>query len=265
MIERENLKNSNISWIGDIPKEWEIKKVKHVLFEVSNKSETGLEELLSLSQYTGVELKRDKKKNENDNLTNAMSLVGYKVVEQNQLVSNIMLAWNGSLAVSEYDGIISPAYCIYQFRNDYNPKYFEYLFKTEIYKAEFKRKSTGIIESRLRLYSDQFYNIHCIVPPIEEQNKIVEVIAFKIKQIQNLIRYTNVIFGKTNPKTGLLQEYINTLIYNLVVGKIDVRNFEIPEIDLEGKELEEFSYLEQSETELGIAAEDAEEYQKIEE
>ena len=94
MIKRENLKSSNISWIGDIPKEWEIKKVKHVLFEVSNKSETGLEELLSLSQYTGVELKRDKKKNENDNLTNAMSLVGYKVVEQNQLVSNIMLAWS---------------------------------------------------------------------------------------------------------------------------------------------------------------------------
>lgn len=62
MKKRDNLKPSNISWLGDIPNEWEIKKVKHVLYEVSNKSETGLEDLLSLSQYTGVELKEIKEK-----------------------------------------------------------------------------------------------------------------------------------------------------------------------------------------------------------
>lgn len=249
MKKRDNLKPSNISWLGDIPNEWEIKKVKHVLYEVSTKSETGLEDLLSLSQYTGIELKKDKKK-ENGNLTNALSLVGYKIVNKYELVSNIMLAWNGSIAISDYNGIISPAYCVYKFRKGYNPKFFEYLFKTEIYKAEFKRKSTGIIESRLRLYTDQFYNIHCIIPPLTEQNKIVDVIAFKQKQIQNLIKYTNVIFGKSNPKTGLLQEYINTLIFNLITGKVDVRDFEIPELEFQTNELEEFSYLEKVEEEI---------------
>lgn len=258
MIKRENLKPTNISIIKEIPTDWEIKKVKHILYEVSNKSESGLEDLLSLSQYTGVELKKDKKKNDNDNLTNASSLVGYKHVLINQLVSNIMLAWNGSMAISKYNGIISPAYCIYQFRNGFNPKFFEYLFKTEVYKAEFKRKSTGIIESRLRLYSDQFYNIHIIIPPLDEQNKIVEFIDFKQKQIQNLIKYTNVIFGKSNPKTGLLQEYINTLIFNLVMGKIDVRNYEIPELNFETNELEKFNYL-QIDKELDMVAEDNEE------
>jgi type I restriction enzyme, S subunit len=249
MKKRDNLKPSNISWLGDIPNEWEIKKVKHVLYEVSTKSETGLEDLLSLSQYTGIELKKDKKK-ENGNLTNALSLVGYKIVNKYELVSNIMLAWNGSIAISDYNGIISPAYCVYKFRKGYNPKFFEYLFKTEIYKAEFKRKSTGIIESRLRLYTDQFYNIHCLIPPLTEQNKIVDVIAFKQKQIQNLIKYTNVIFGKSNPKAGLLQEYINTLIFNLVTGKVDVRNFEIPELEFQTNELEEFSYLEKVEEDI---------------
>lgn len=257
---RNELKTTQADWLGTIPSEWSIKKVKHILFEVSNKSETGNEELLSLSQYTGIELKKDKKKSENDNLTNALSLVGYKIVKQNQLVSNIMLAWNGSVAISNHDGIISPAYCVYQFRNGCNPKYFEYLFKTEPYKAEFKRKSTGIIESRLRLYTDQFYNIHCVVPPIEEQNKIVDYIDFKKKQINNLIRYTNVIFGKTNPKTGLLQEYLNTLIYNLVFGKVDIRDIEIPELNLDTSELDEFSYLEQSEDDIELVAEDSENY-----
>lgn len=259
MKKRENLKLTNISLFKEMPIDWEIKKVKHILYEVSNKSETGLEDLLSLSQYTGVELKRNKKKNETDNLTNALSLVGYKIVKTDQLVSNIMLAWNGSIAVSEYDGIISPAYCIYEFRKDYNPKFFEYLFKTETYKAEFKRKSTGIIESRLRLYSDKFYNIHCLVPSLVEQNKIVEFIDFKQKQIENLIKYTNVIFGKTNPKTGLLKEYINTLIYNLVTGKVDVKDIKIPELNFEANELDKFNYLDEDLTNL---VEDGEEIEK---
>ncbi len=250
MIKRNNLKAAKFSWIGDIPNEWEIKKVKHVLYEFSGKTETGLEDLLSLSQYTGVELKKDKKKNENDNITNALSLVGFKIVKINQLVSNIMLAWNGSIAVSAYNGIISPAYCVYQFREGFNPKYFEFLFKTEIYKAEFKRKSTGIIESRLRLYSDQFYNIPCIIPPTDEQNQIVEFISFKQKQIHNLIKYTSVIFGKTNPKTGLLQEYINTLVFNVVMGKVDIRDYKIPELKFESSELDAFNYLDKTEDEI---------------
>ena len=48
----------------------------------------------------------------------------------------------------------------------------------------------------------------------------------------------------------MLQEYINTLIFNLVTGKVDVRDFEIPELNFETKELEEFSYLEKVEEEI---------------
>lgn len=225
MIYRTDFIQTKYDWLGKIPSTWNLQKVKHILFEVTEKTEIGNEELLSLSQYTGVEKKKDKLKDENDNLTNAQSLIGYKKVYQNQLVSNIMLAWNGSIAISKYDGIISPAYCTYTFRGDFNPKYFEHLFKTEIYKSEFKRKSTGIIESRLRLYSDKFYNIPCFVPDIEEQNKIVDFIELKKKQIKILKDYNSLIFGKTNPKTGYLKEYLQTLIFNAVFGKIDLSNF----------------------------------------
>ena len=223
----KNLELTKYQWLGEKPTTWKLKKIKHILFEINEKTDIGDEELLSLSQYTGIELKKDKLKDENDNLTNAKTLIGYKIVKKNQLVNNIMLAWNGSIAISDYDGIISPAYCIYEFREGMNPKYFEHLFKTELYKAEFKRKSTGIIESRLRLYSDKFYNIPCFVPALEEQNKIVEFIEFKKKQIDILKGYNTLIYGKTNPKTGLLKDYLQTLIFNVVTGKIDVRDFEI--------------------------------------
>jgi len=112
--------------------------------------------------------------------------------------------------------------------------------------AGFKRKSTGIIESRLRLYSDKFYNIPCFVPSLEEQNKIVEFIEFKKKQIDVLKDYNSLIFGKTNPKTGLLKDYLHTLIFNVVTGKIDVRDFEVP----------------QEETTLAMVAEEAATYNK---
>ena len=226
MSNHVKLKGTEHLWLGEKPNKWTLKKIKHILFEVNEKSEDGAEDLLSLSQYTGIELKRDKLKEKDDNLTNAKSLIGYKLVSENQLVSNIMLAWNGSVGISEYDGIISPAYCVYQFREGMNPKYFEHLFKTELYKAEFKRKSTGIIESRLRLYSDKFYNIPCFVPALEEQDKIVDYIEFKKKQIDIILSHNSMIFGKTNPKTGLLKDYLRTLIYNLVTGNYDVPDYE---------------------------------------
>jgi len=229
-------KNELNNWLETLPKNWFKKRVKHILFEINEKSETGDEELLSLSQYTGVELKKNKLKDANDNLTNAKSLVGYKKVLKNHLVSNIMLAWNGSVAVSSYDGIISPAYCVYKFREGYNPKFFEYLFKTEIYKAEFKRRSTGIIESRLRLYSDKFYNVPIVIPDLDTQNEIVNFIDLKKKQVSKIVAYNSLIFGKTNPKTGFLQEYINAIIISAISGKVSTK-INSEEIDLDHDEL----------------------------
>src|SRR5690606_12500030 len=139
---------------------------------MDSRSETGSEELLSVSHYTGVTLKRESLENEDDHLTNAESLVGYKLVQQGDLVSNIMLAWNGSLGISKYDGITSPAYCVYRIKGENNPHYYGYLFSTAIMKAEFRKKSFGIIDSRLRLYSDKFFSIPVAVPPKVEQRKI---------------------------------------------------------------------------------------------
>ena len=72
---------------------------------------------------------------------------------KDDLVINIMLAWNGSLGISPYNGITSPAYCVYRIKGNRNPEYFGYLFSTSLFKSEFRRHSTGIIDSRLRIIS----------------------------------------------------------------------------------------------------------------
>ena len=213
-------KDTGIDYIGEIPSEWSIIKIKHLFKEINEKSVDGSEELLSVSQYTGVTPKREKIDEEEDNLTNAATLEGYKLVQVNDLVINIMLAWNGCLGVSNYAGISSPAYCVYRLKTDHNPKYFDYLLKTEIYKAEFKRNSTGIIDSRLRLYTDKLFNIYSILPPKLIQDRIVEFLEKKIKLFDALMFSNSLIFGKSSRKAGLLQEYRNTLIYEAVTGKI---------------------------------------------
>lgn len=186
MIETKSLTNNKV-WLGEFPAHWRLLRIKNLFQEMDSRSETGSEELLSVSHYTGVTQKRESLENEDDHLTNAESLVGYKLVQKDDLVINIMLAWNGSLGISPYNGITSPAYCVYRIKGDNNPEYFGYLFGTNLFKAEFRRNSTGIIDSRLRLYSDKFFSIFSVVPPKPEQDEIVQYIKAKEEKINRFI------------------------------------------------------------------------------
>lgn len=176
------------TWLANAPEHWNTLRIKNIFDEIDDRSETGKEELLSVSHYTGVTKKRDKLANQDDFISNAKTLVGYKKVAENDLVSNIMLAWNGSLGISKYNGITSPAYCVYRIKGDNNPNYFGYLFSTAFMKAEFRKKSYGIIDSRLRLYSDKFFSIPAPVPPKTEQDQIVVYIKEQSIKIKHFIK-----------------------------------------------------------------------------
>jgi type I restriction enzyme S subunit len=180
-------KDSGVAWLGDVPEHWEVKRTKYILRETDKRSSTGSEQLLSVSQYTGV---TPRKKRGNTELvdTRANSLVGYKAVEKNDLVVNIMLAWNGSLGVSQYSGIVSPAYCIYRFTKKIHPLFFHYLYKTDIYKSTFKTYSTGVVESRLRLYTDKLGRIESLLPPLAEQQQIARYLDWQTTQINKFIK-----------------------------------------------------------------------------
>lgn len=179
-------KASGEEWLGKIPEGWELIRFKYLFNEINERSEDGLGDLLSVSQYTGVTRKSDKLEG-GEILTTASTLEGYKKVYKNDLVSNIMLAWNGSLGFSPFNGITSPAYSVYRLNSGNSERYFHYLVRSQIYKSEFKRCSSGIIESRLRLYTDDFYNIRSLVPPLPEQTAIANFLDQKTAQIDKAI------------------------------------------------------------------------------
>lgn len=95
---------------------------------------------------------------------------------------NIMLAWKRATARTSYDGIVSPAYCVYRGK-DIETRYYHYVFRTEGCADYFKRHSTGIIDSRLRLYPESFFNLNSPVPPIIEQKQIADFLDNRCSEI----------------------------------------------------------------------------------
>lgn len=176
-------KDSGIEWIGRIPVEWNIERLKSLFVERNERDCKG-KTLLSVSQYYGI---RPKSETDLADSHIAVSYDDYKVVYKGDFVMNIMLAWNGSYAVSDYDGMVSPAYCVFKFRKDYSKKYYHYLLRTDGYPSAFKTLSRGVIDSRLRLYPEQFYTFPVVTPSIREQQRIAEYLDEKCVEIDALI------------------------------------------------------------------------------
>lgn len=206
------MKDSGIPWIGEIPEHWEVKKMRSIFRLAHEKTEEERTDLLSLSQYTGI---RYKSQCDKTGMFEAESTVGYNIVHKGQFVMNIMLAWNGSYAVSDLDGIISPSYCIFDFKEDCDKRYFNYLLRTEMYQGEFKANSKGLIDSRLRLYPDYFFPIGVIVPPIEEQNAISDYIDSKLQKIDQYM-------SDLQREIDYLKEFKQRLISDAVTGQLCV-------------------------------------------
>jgi type I restriction enzyme S subunit len=177
---------SEVEFLDSLPVGWRTLRGKYVFSEYSERSEYGEEPLLSVSEYYGVK-PRGEVVEEGDFLSRAESLVGYKKCQKNDLVMNIMLAWKCGLGVSKYDGIVSPAYSVFRFNGNAVPDYMHYLLRTETYTGHFKTRSTGVIDSRLRLYPESFGDVSIILPPAGEQKKIIAFLEHETAKIDALI------------------------------------------------------------------------------
>ena len=198
-------KDSGITWIGSIPKEWKKERIK-ALFSERNERDCQGKTLLSVSQYFGI---RPKSETDLADSHIAESYDDYKEVRKGDFVMNIMLAWNGSYAVSDYDGIVSPAYCVFKFRKDCCKKYFHYLLRTDGYPSAFKTMSRGVIDSRLRLYPEQFYTFPVIIPSVDEQQRIADYLDKKCAEIDGLIELQEQMIAQlTDYKQSVITEAV---------------------------------------------------------
>ena len=181
------MKYSGIEWIGDIPADWKVSRVKH---SVRWKSVKGQPDATVLSLYRDYGVIPKDSRDDNHNVT-SLDTSGYKVVSIGDFVINKMKAWQGSMAVSEYAGIVSPAYHVCEIVNPkLHKKYFHHLMRNHAYLPEYTRLSTGLRIGQWDLGFDDFKNIPFILPPLEEQRKIVEFIDHTCAEIDAVIEKT---------------------------------------------------------------------------
>lgn len=205
------MKDSGVEWIGEIPEDWKVIRVKNLLNERKERSLTGEEEPLSMSQKVGLVPTKIL-----DMIPNmASSFVGAKIVYINDLVFNKLKAHLGVFSVSMYNGLVSPDYAVYYSTGKANLKYLEYLFKTPQCICEFRKRSTGIAAGLTRLYTDGLFAIECPYPSFNEQQAIVSYLDQKCTQIDKLISIKQ-------KKIEKLQQYKKSLIYEYVTGKKEI-------------------------------------------
>ncbi|MCX8069810.1 MAG: hypothetical protein N2738_04840, partial [Thermodesulfovibrionales bacterium] len=158
-------KDSGVQWLGQVPKHWVVRKLRTILTPFVQKNRPDLP-LLSVVRETGV-IKRilnDDKENHNfipDDLSN------YKVIRVGQFAINKMKAWQGSYGVSQFNGIVSPAYYVFNL-NGVSSAYFHMAIRSKAYVPFFARASDGVRVGQWDLSQDLIKEIPFEIPPLQE-------------------------------------------------------------------------------------------------
>ncbi len=208
------MKDSGVEWIGEIPEHWEIKKLKYVLEERSERSRDGLEPLLMMSQIHGLVVRSEY----SDKAEVAATTVGNKLVYHNDLVFNKLKAHLGVFfgSVHEFVGSASPDYAVYKpIKYIENSKFLELLFRNPLYIKQFILRSSGIVEGLIRLYTTELFDLKIAIPPNQEQKDILNFVE------QQSVKFDEVIENYIQ-QIEKLKEYKTTLINDVVTGKIKV-------------------------------------------
>ena len=208
-------KPSGVEWLGDVPEHWNRCRLKSLLRLVDRRSTSGSEILLSLRRDHGVVIFAD----HFSRPPQGASLVGCKLVNEGQLVVNRLQANNGLIFRSGLSGLVSPDYSVLEPRSDFDMEYLARLLRTALYRAHFRRESTGLGTGSagfLRLYDDRLLETIVFLPQIEEQRELLASMdATNADVNRTLITRTK--------ELALLREYRTRLIGDVVTGKLDVR------------------------------------------
>ena len=230
------------NWFGTLPSHWKQIKLRQILRPFSEKNHPELP-LLSVVREKGVIIRNVDDKEENHNYV-PEDLSNYKRVKRGQFAMNKMKAWQGSYGISKYEGIVSPAYFVFDVDYDMNLDYFNMAIRSQVYVSWFGRASDGIRVGQWDLSMQRMKEIPFLVPPRAEQDQIVRFLDWKVSEINRMIPVSAVTTGNSIAKSKsllarkimLLQELKTRLIADTVTGKIDVRNIEIPEYEFVGEE-----------------------------
>lgn len=216
------MKDSGVEWIGQIPKNWTLKRLQYILKERNElNSPIKTKNILSLTVQQGVVPYAQRAGGGNKAKED---LTAYKVVYKNDIVLNSMNVIAGAVNLSKYYGCVSPVY--YMLYND-NPavtKYYNLLFQTEVFQKSLfglgngilvKESSNGKLNTiRLRIPMDKLNKLPLPLPPLPEQQAIADYLDDKCAQIDNIT-------ATINEQIEVLKQYKKSVITEAVTKGLD--------------------------------------------
>ncbi|EEA8807446.1 restriction endonuclease subunit S [Campylobacter upsaliensis] len=198
-------KPSSIKWLGEIPKHWEIRRLKYLFYISKEESRDEFPNVLSLTQNGIIE--RDITTNKGQL---AQNYIGYNIVKRGDIILNPMDLSSGYAAKSTFEGVISQAYIKIRPLKTLNLSYYESFFQNLYHYKILWHLGKGIsYDHRWTLGNDVFLNIKIPLPPLQEQKEIAEFLDSKCEKIQNYI-------DKKQKLITLLQEKKQALINEAV-------------------------------------------------
>ena len=207
------MKDSGLPWLGEVPEHWEVRKLRRTLRAVTVRNRSGLP-LLSVVREKGVVLRDVSNKDENHNFI-PDDLTNYKVVQHGQFAMNKMKAWQGSYGVSKFDGIVSPAYFVFDL-DSLDGDYFHAAIRSKAYVPYFTQASDGVRIGQWDLSLARMREIPFLVPPLPEQAAIVRFLDHADRRIRRYIRAKEKLIA-------LLEEQKQAILHEAVTGQVDVR------------------------------------------
>jgi type I restriction enzyme S subunit len=208
-----SLRDSGVSWLGEIPAHWETRRLAWLFRERDDRGEPDLP-LLEVSINAGVVLREF---SEERIESTAADFNTYKVARRGDVAFNKMRMWQGAVGVAPEDGLVSPDYVVAAPTGSLSPEYAGMLFRTPAFSAECARRSHGIVWDRLRLYWDGFREIEVPLPSPQQQAEITARVDSETAKIDALS-------AATERTIALLKERRAALIAAAVSGAIEVRN-----------------------------------------
>lgn len=205
-------KDSGLPWLDVVPEHWDVKRGKNIFCCIDVRSDTGLEELLTVSSKQGIIPRRSA----TVTMFKAESYVGHKLCWPGDLVINSLWAWARGLGVSQFHGIISTAYGVYRPRPgaDLDPGFIHKLVRSTAFLWELRVRSKGVWTSRLQLTDESFLCASFLLPPLPEQTAIVRFLDYVDRRIQRYIRAKQKLIK-------LLEEQKQAIIHRAVTRGLD--------------------------------------------
>jgi type I restriction enzyme, S subunit len=206
-------KDSGVPWFGAVPEHWEVLPNRAIFTEVIDRDHPE-EQMLSVTITNGVirqqALLEDSSKKDSSNENKS----AYKRVQPGDIAYNKMRAWQGAVGMSNYRGIVSPAYVVQRPRAVAESHYLHYLLRTPAFAKEAERWSYGITSDMWSLRPEHFKMIYGCLPPLAEQAAIVRFLRHVDWQMRRYIRAKQQLIK-------LLEEQKQAIIHKAVTRGLD--------------------------------------------